>query len=82
MYIFADKKYVEKFTSTKVIEPVSLKGQFPEIFDFRFFHESVGAPEYPWVAVQVFLKIRRDIRSSLVSLTPVANGKNLQSQKF
>ncbi len=47
MYIFADKKYEEKFTGTKVIEPVSLKGQFSEMFDFRFFHESVGAPEYP-----------------------------------
>jgi hypothetical protein len=56
MYIFADKKYEEKFTGTKVIEPVSLKGQFSEMFDFRFFHESVGAPEYPWIAVSSFFE--------------------------
>jgi hypothetical protein len=45
------------------------------------------APGYPLGPFQIFSKIRGDIRSSRqgeppVSLTLVANGKNLKSEKF
>jgi hypothetical protein len=44
----------------------SLKGQCHEIFDLRFFHESVSPKHLsiPLVPFQIFLKNRGDIHSS------------------
>ncbi len=52
-----------------------------------FFHESASPQRLnvPLQPFQIFLKIRRDIAAQgapPVSLTPVANEKNLQSEKF
>jgi hypothetical protein len=43
-----------------------------EIFDFRIFHQ----------IFQKFMEIFAAQSAPLVLLTPVANGKNLQSEKF
>jgi hypothetical protein len=62
----------------------TLKGQCHEIFDFRFFHEIVSpkllTPEYPNRPFRIFSKTRGDISTQCAP--PVANGKNLQSEKF
>jgi hypothetical protein len=55
----------------------TLKGQCHEIFDFWFFFHEYSfpqAPEYIITAISNFFEN--------VSLTPMANGKNLQSEKF
>jgi hypothetical protein len=63
-----------------------LKEQRHEIFNFSFYHESVSPNHLiiPLGPFQFFPKILKDIHSSSVplSLTQVANGKNLQSEKF
>jgi hypothetical protein len=59
-----------------------LKRECHEIFNFRFFHES--APEYTIGAVSNLRKFNEIFPAQgapIVSLTPVANGKNLQSEK-
>jgi hypothetical protein len=57
-----------------------LKGQCHEIFDFRFstWIRFPQAPDYTFRAVTNFFAAQG---APLVSLT-VANGKNLQSEKF
>ncbi len=65
----------------------SLNGQFHEIFDFRYFSwiSFRKALEYPIRVISIFFlpKIHgHSSRFTTVSLTPVANGKNLQSEKF
>ncbi len=67
-----------------------LKRQCHEIFDSRFFHESVFPKplSIPLVQLKNFSKIHRNISTSrsqyapLVLLTPVALGKSSQSEKF
>ncbi len=69
-------------------ETISLKGESHEIFDFRFFmNQFPQAPEYPNRAVLNFFEISeifaaQGVPVPPVSLTPAANGKNLQSEKF
>jgi hypothetical protein len=69
----------------KMYEP--LKGKCQEIFDFRLstWISFPQAPDYTIRAVSNFFKICGNIRSSrctTVLLTPVANGKNFQKEKF
>jgi hypothetical protein len=64
-----------------------LKGQCHGIFDFRFISciSFPQATEYTIRAASNFSKIFWDIRSSKCTngvVEPVANGKNLQSEKF
>jgi hypothetical protein len=50
-----------------------LKGQCSEIFDFRFFHESVS---FNFVSkLEKIMEIFAGQDAPAVSLTPVANGK-------
>jgi hypothetical protein len=65
-----------------------LKEQCHEIFDFRFFHESVS-PKPLRIPLGPFFEFSRKFAeifaaqgSPPVLLTPVANGKYLQSEKF
>jgi hypothetical protein len=53
----------------------ALKGQCHEIFDFWFFQESVSLKPK-------FAEIFAAQGAPPVSLTPMANGKNLQTEKF
>jgi hypothetical protein len=64
-----------------------LKGQCHEFFASGFFLESVSPKPLiiPLRSFRIFLKIRGDIGAQglpPVSTTPVANGKNLQAEKF
>jgi hypothetical protein len=63
-----------------------LKGHCHEIFDFRFFYESVSSKplSIPIGPFQFFSKIRRDIRSSrcTTGVVDTGGGKNLQPEKF
>jgi hypothetical protein len=71
-------QYIQTSTLLLLLD---LKGQCHEIFCFCFFHESVS-PKPLIIQLgpfRIFFKIRGDIHSSM---TPVANGKNLQSEKF
>jgi hypothetical protein len=65
---------------------VGLKGQWHKIIGIRFFSWISFRPMPLSIPFRIFLKIRGDICSSRcimpVSLTPVANGKNVQSEKF
>jgi hypothetical protein len=66
---------------------LELKGTVPRDFRLQsFFHESVS-PKPMSIQLgpfRIFSKIRRDIRSSrcTTGVVDVANGKNLQSEKF
>jgi hypothetical protein len=64
-----------------------LKGQCHEIFDFRFstwisFPKHLTIPKGPFRIFSKFTETFAVQGAPLVSLTPVANGKNLQSEKF
>jgi hypothetical protein len=61
---------------------VPLQGQCHEIFDFRFFHESLSPKplNIPLGSFRSFLKICLDIRSSRWHRWQ--REKNLQSEKF
>jgi hypothetical protein len=66
---------------------VHLKGQCHEIFDSGFQHGSVShkpliIPLGPFQIFQKFAEIVAAQGAPPVSTTPVANGKNLQSEKF
>jgi hypothetical protein len=68
------------FLPTFALQDKFLKGQCHEIFDFRFFHES-GSPKslsIPYVAFQIFSKIRGDICSSrCTNWTPLGRRVNI-----
>jgi hypothetical protein len=64
-----------------------LKRQCHEIFDIRFFHESVSSkplsiPLELFIVSRKFAEIFPAQGAPPVSLSPVANGKSLQSEKF
>jgi hypothetical protein len=61
-----------------------LKGQCHEIFASGFFLGSLSPKPLiiPVGPFRIFSKIRGDFRSSRLSTTPVANGKNLPAEKF
>ncbi len=70
------------FTVRRLIcrKPHLLKGQCHEIFDFRFF-SWISFPQAPLGPFRIFRKFAAQ-GAPPVSLTQVANGKNLQSEKF
>jgi|688.fasta_scaffold2492116_1 hypothetical protein len=56
-----------------------LKGQCPDIFNFRFFHETVSPkpPSIPLGPFRIFSKIHGDIRSSICTTGVVDTGGKL-----
>jgi hypothetical protein len=73
-----------KNASEKLSHLGIFKGTVPRDFSLQIFFTNhlPQASDKPKAFFHIFSKILGDITAQLVSLTPVANGKNRQSGKF